>query len=378
MPTPSVGTMSTERFDVIVIGGGQAGLATGYYLARRGLRFTILEAHERIGESWRRRWDKLRVFTSARYDSLPGMPFPAPPHSFPSKDEVADYLEAYARRMELPMRTGVAVANLRQADEEGFALDAGDERFEAPQVVIATGAFHEPCIPDFAAQLDPAIRQLHSSEYRNVGQLQPGGVLVVGASNSGGEIAFDVARDHETWLSGRDTGQMPFDIEGRFARMIDPLFVFLISHVLTVRTPMGRKARPLIQHHGGPLERVRPKDLAAAGVHRVVARTVASRDGRPELEGGEVFDVANVIWATGFRHDYPWVDLQIGGPDGYPIHDRGVVPAAPGLYFVGLPFQYAFTSQLLAGVGRDARFVVERIAELAARQPSHAIATSSA
>ena len=367
--------MSRERFEVIVIGGGQAGLATGYHLVRRGLSFTILEAHERVGESWRRRWDRLRVFTAARYDSLPGMPFPAPPHSFPTKDEVADYLEAYARRMALPVRTGVAVRSLRVADDGGgYVVEAGNECLEAPQVVIATGAFHEPRIPDFATQLDPVIRQLHSSEYRNVGQLQPGGVLVVGASNSGGEIAFDVASAHETWLSGRDTGQMPFDIEGRLARMIDPLFVFIISHVLTVRTPLGRKARPLIQHRGGPLERVRPKDLAAAGVHRVVARTVASRDGRPELEGGEVLDVRNIVWATGFRHDYPWVDLPINRADDYPVHDRGVVPTAPGIYFVGLPFQYAFTSQLLLGVGRDARFVVDRIAEHAAHRQRRRVA----
>jgi putative flavoprotein involved in K+ transport len=360
--------MSTRHFDVIVIGGGQAGLATGYFLARRGMRFTILEAHERIGESWRRRWDALRLFTSARFDSLPGMPFPAPPHSFPAKDEVADYLEAYARRMALPIRTGVRVDALAYADDgQGvYVIDAGDDRFEAPQVVVASGAFHEPRIPDFAAELDQAILQLHSSEYRNVGQLRPGGVLVVGASNSGGEIAYDVAKEHETWLSGRDTGQMPFDIDGRVARLLDPAFWFFVSHVVTVRTPIGRSARPLIQQHGGPLERVRRHDLAAAGVKRVIARTVGARNGRPELEDGQVLEVRNVIWATGFRREYPWIRVPAIGPDGWPIHERGVVPGAPGLYFVGLPFQYAFTSMLLGGVGRDARFVVDRIAERAA------------
>lgn len=364
--------MSTHAFDVIVIGGGQAGLATGYHLARRGLRFIILEAHERVGESWRRRWDALRTFTSARYDGLPGMSFPAPPHHFPTKDQVADYVEAYARRFELPIRTGLRVDRLRRTDDADgtFEVLAADERLDAAAVVVATGAFHEPRIPDFGAQLDPTIRQLHSSEYRNIAQLQPGGVLVVGASNSGGEIAFDVAREHETWLSGRDTGQMPFDIDGHVARLLDPPFWFFISHVVTVRTPIGRSARPFVQQHGGPLERVRRKDLAAAGVHRVVARTVGVSGGLPMLDDGQVLDVRNVIWATGFRHDYPWIELPISGPDGWPINERGVVPTAPGLYFVGLPFQYGFTSQLIGGVGRDARFVVDRIAERAVERDS--------
>jgi putative flavoprotein involved in K+ transport len=363
----TVGRVSTQQFDVIVIGGGQAGLATGYFLAQQGLRFTILEAHERIGESWRRRWDALRLFTSARFDSLPGMPFPAPPHHFPTKDEVADYLEAYARQTDLPVRLGVTVDSLRKADDggEAYLVRAGEDRLVAPQVVIASGAFHEPRIPDVAARLDPTIRQLHSSEYRNVGQLQPGAVLVVGASNSGGEIAFDVARNHETWLSGRDTGQMPFDIDGRLATLLDRAVWWFINHVVTVRTPIGRSARPHMQQHGGPLERVRKKDLAAAGVRRVVARATGARDGRPELDDGQVLDVRNIIWATGFRHDYPWIEVPVIGPDGWPMQERGVVPAALGLYFVGLRFQYGFTSMLLGGVGRDARFVVDRIAERA-------------
>ncbi len=359
----------SERVETVIIGGGQAGLSTGYHLARRGLPFVILDANERIGDAWRSRWDSLRLFSPARYDGLEGMPFPASAHSFPTKDEMADYLEAYAARFELPIRTGVRVDSLDAApDGPGYVVRAGDERFEAGQVVVASGAFQDPRIPDFAEQLDPTITQLHSSAYRNTSQLQSGGVLVVGASNSGGEIALDVARDHETWLSGRDTGQMPFEIEGRVSRMVDPLLWLVLSHVLTIRTPMGRKASPLIRGQGGPLERVRPKDLEAAGVHRVVGRTVGVRDGRPLLDDGQVPDVRNVIWATGFTHGYPWIRLPIIGADGYPIQARGVVPSAPGLYFVGLPFQYAFISHLLGGVGRDAGYVVDRIMALAAQR----------
>jgi putative flavoprotein involved in K+ transport len=353
--------MNTEQFDVIVIGGGQAGLATGHYLARSGLRFTILEAHERIGESWRRRWDSLRVFTPARNDGLPGLPFPAERHAYPTKDEVADYFESYARRMDLPVRLGVRVERLERLGDRRYLVRTDRGSFEGGQVVVASGAYHEPKVPDFAAHLDPGITQLHSSEYRGTAQLEPGPVLVVGASNSGAEIAGGAAVEHETWLSGRDTGNMPFDLDGRLVRWVDLLFWPFIHHVVTVKTPIGRRVGPSLQHHGGPLERTRSGDLAAAGVKRVFARTVGVRDGLPVLDDGTVLDVRTVIWATGFRHAYPWICLPVIGPDGWPIHERGVVPSAPGLYFVGLPFQYAASSALIGGVGRDANYVVERI-----------------
>lgn len=356
--------MSTQRVDVIVIGAGQAGLATGYHLARRAASFVILEAHERIGESWRRRWDTLSVFTPARNNGLPGIPFPVPGHARPAKDEIADYLEAYAQQMDLPIRTGIHVDSLDRTDDGGFVVRAGNDRFEAAQVVVATGGYSEPRVPEFASQLRPEIKQLHSSDYRSAAQLWPGSVLVVGASNSGGEIAHNAAAaGHETWLSGRDTGQMPFDINGRVARMIDPIIWPFVHHVLTVRTPLGRKARPAIQLHGGPLERIRKSDLEYAGVKRVVGRTVGVTDGLPHLDDGQVLDVRNVVWATGFRHEYPWIRLPVIGPDGWPTHERGAVASVPGLYFVGLPFQYAFTSSLIGGVGRDAEYVVGRVME---------------
>jgi len=249
--------MSVEHVDVVVIGGGQAGLAIGYYLARRGLRFVILEAHSRVGDSWRKRWDSLRLFTFARYDALPGMAFPAPPYSFPTKDQMADYLEQYAVTFDLPVRTGVHVNALRRAEDgDGYVVIAGDARWLAPQVVVAAGAYHEPRVPDFARELKPDIRQLHSSQYRNPAQLRPGAVLVVGACNSGAEIAFDVACEHRTWLSGRDTGHIPINPGSRAYQVFGHLMSFLGSRLLTVDTPLGRKARPKFRAGGGPLIRV--------------------------------------------------------------------------------------------------------------------------
>jgi putative flavoprotein involved in K+ transport len=217
-------------------------------------------------------------------------------------------------------------------------------------------------IPEFASELRDDITQLHAIAYRNPADLAPGPVLVVGASNSGAEIAHNAASaGHETWLSGRDTGQMPFDINGRVARAVDRLFWPMIHHVLTVRTPIGRKVRPVLQQHGGPLERIRKAELEAAGVRRVLGRTVGMTDGLPRLDDGQVLDVRTVVWATGFRHEYPWIRLPVIGPDGWPTHDRGMASQVPGLAFVGLPFQYAATSSLIGGVGRDAAYVVDKL-----------------
>jgi putative flavoprotein involved in K+ transport len=361
----------TEHFDTIVIGGGQAGLASGYYLKQQGRDFVILDAHQRIGDAWRKRWDSLRLFTPARYNGLPGMPFPAPAHSLPSKDEMADYLETYAARFALPVRTGVMVNRLSKQGDR-FVVAGGSLRFEALNVVVATGAYHAPRIPAFAAELDPAIVQMHASQYRRPAQLRDGGVLVVGAANSGAEIALEVSRAHQTWLSGRHPGNEPTRPGSAADRLMTPLIWFVFSHVLTVNTPIGRKAAAQLRSHGIPLARVRPDDLLAAGVERVHARTVGVRDRLPMLADGRILDVANVIWCTGFSPGFEWIDLPIFGHDGEPRHERGVVASHSGLYFVGLFFQSAAISSLVGGVGRDAEYIVQDIArrtsKLAVRQ----------
>src|SRR5829696_1985027 len=209
-----VGTQSrTERVDTAVIGAGQAGLSVGYHLQRRGIPFVILDAGDRIGDVWRRRWDSLRFFTPAKFAGLDGLPYPAPPNHFPTKDAFADYLEAYARHFALPVRLGVRLERLSRQGE-GFLLVAGAERFEARNVVVAMANYQRPRIPPFARELPPEIRQLHSVEYQNPSQLRPGGVLIVGAGNSGAEIALEASVDHPTFLAGRDTGHVPFRIDG--------------------------------------------------------------------------------------------------------------------------------------------------------------------
>jgi putative flavoprotein involved in K+ transport len=351
--------LGPERVETVVIGAGQAGLATGYHLALRGRQFVILDANERIGDAWRTRWDSLRLFTPARYNGLPGWPFPAPAWSYPTKDEVADYLEAYAARFDLPVRTGVRVDRLSRAGDR-YLVAAGERRFQADQVVVASGAYQRPRIPTFAPELDPDIVQLHSSRYRDPSQLQEGGVLVVGAANSGTEIALELSGDHQTWLSGRHPGQEPFGTGSRKDRLVLPVVWFMASHVLTVRTPMGRTVRRKFHGRGIPLARANRERLdRATGIQRV-PRTAGVRDGLPVLEDGRVLEVANVVWCTGFVPDFGWIDLPVFDQAGAPLHDRGVVGAEPGLYFVGLLFLHALSSPLVGGVGRDAEHIASR------------------
>lgn len=368
---------ATERFETVIIGGGQAGLATGYHLAKRGRTFVILDASERVGDAWRNRWDSLRLYSPAAYDGLPGRPFAARRASFPTTHEMGDYLEAYATHLELPVRSRTTVDALTK-DDGVYLVSAGGDTLEADNVVVATGVMQTPFVPSFAPELDPRITQLHSNDYRNLSQLQEGGVLVVGASHSGADIAYEAAAKHETILSGPDTGQIPASVETRRGRVGFRVLFFVGSRVLTMDTPLGRKMRPHIRHGGAPLLRYRKNDLRDAGVERVLARTVRVQDGLPVLEDGRILDVQNVVWCTGFRRDFSWIDVPFEmGLDGYPVQYRGVVESSPGLYFVGLLFLHSFTSMLIAGTGRDAERVAKHIAArpASARAPVTSIAS---
>jgi putative flavoprotein involved in K+ transport len=347
----------------VVIGAGQAGLSVGYHLARHRLPFVILDANDRVGDSWRTRWDSLRLFTPACYDGLDGLPFPARGDSFPTKDEMGDYLETYARHLDLPVQTGTRVNRLSRIGTR-YVLETSRGPMQADHVVVAMASYQAARIPPLARDVDPAILQIHSTEYRNPRVFRDGGVLVVGAGNSGAEIALEAARDHRTWLSGRDTGHIPFRVEGFLGRrvLVHVVFRLVFHRLLTVKTALGRRVRPTVITKGGPLIRTRPVELAAAGIERV-PRVNGVRDGRPLLSDGRVLDVANIVWCTGFSNGLSWIDLPIFDAEGEPRHDAGFVEGEPGLYFVGLHFLYAFSSTMIHGVGRDARRVADGIAE---------------
>ena len=285
-----------ERLDAVVIGSGQAGLAAGYYLQAAGKRVVILESHERVGDNWRSRWDSLHLFTPARHDGLPGWRFPAPGWSFPSKDEMGDYLEAYAERFSLPVALETRVNDVHATDGH-FVVSTDGRSFEADNVVVASGGFESPFVPAFVDELDDSIVQLHSTAYRNQTQLQPGGILVVGAGNSGAEVAIESAAGHATWLSGRHPGHIPFRIEGTASRLLLERLVlrFIFHRILTTGTPMGRRMKPKLTAKGSPLIRLKPRDIDAAGV-QTVPPVAGVREGLPVLDDERVMEqVTNVV-----------------------------------------------------------------------------------
>ena len=354
--------MNAQHVETLIIGAGQAGLTTGYHLMRRGRPYLIVDGNQRLGDNWRQHWDTLRLYTPAKYDGLPGLPFPAARWHFPGKEEVGDYLERYALQFELPVRTNTRVDRLEVRPDGGYVALVGDEAISCENVVVATGSFgRTPNVPSFADELDPAIEQLHSSEYRRPGQLQPGPVLVVGASHSGQDIAYELAETRRTILCGPRRGNIPMRPESRRAHVLMPVMIFVFRHVLTRRTPMGRKEMHEVRFHGGPDFRVKPADLARRGVLRYEARMTGVAGGRPVLGDGTVCDVSTVVWCTGFRQVFDWIHLPILDEQGWPTEYRGVVDAAPGLFFCGLSYQYAFASMVFPGIGRDADYVARRI-----------------
>ena len=331
-----------EHIDTIVIGGGQAGLAAGYFLKNQKKSFIILDKNPHTGDSWRQRWDSLRLFTPSKANGLPAKAFPGDPEQFPTKNEAAVYLEEYAQSFQLPVLNNINVERLNK-NGNGFRVATTKGIYSAGNVVIATGAYHTPFIPGFSSELDPSFRQIHSSAYRNPDGFPAETVLVVGAGNSGAEIAYELAGDgRKVWLSGRDVGRIPFHTPLGKAFGGRPMWWFL-RNVMTVKTPIGRKMMARSLNHGGALGRLNRSEVAAAGVE-MIPHISGVQSGKPVLESGKTLQVEGVIWATGFRPDFRWVDLPVFQANGFPRHSRGVVPEAPGLFFLGLPFQSGMSS----------------------------------
>ena len=364
----------SEKLDTIVIGAGQAGLSAGYHLAQRGKPFVILDGADRVGGSWLNRWDSLTLFTPSIRCNLPGLPLGGE-YRFLSKDELLDYLERYVATFELPVRLGVRVDGLFR-EGAGFRVTAGAQAFDADHVILATGAHRVPRTPAFAGDLSDDIVQLHSVDYRNPGQLSPGPVLLVGAGNTGAEIAMDLAPTHQVLLAGRTVGEIPIDIRGWQGRLMFPVLWWVWEHVLTERTKPGRKVQAeRAEGHGDPWIRQKEKDIQEAGVERT-SRIAGVVDGRPQTEDGEVLDVANVIWCTGFQKDFAWIDLPGLDSSGELDQERGAVVGQPGLHVLGQEFQYMFNSHTVGGVGKDAAYVVQHLDREQATAPREPVVAS--
>jgi putative flavoprotein involved in K+ transport len=347
-----------QHTSTVVIGGGQAGLSVGYHLKKKGVPFVILDASERIGDAWRNRWDSLRLFTPAWVDGLDGMRFPIRGVHTPTKDEMADYLESYAAEFELPVHLRTRVTRLSHGGER-FLIETNNGSTTADNVVVAMASWQVPSVPDYAADLGDEIVAVHSADYKNPGQLQPGPVLVVGSGNSGAEIALELSSAHRTMVSGTPPGEVPVNIASRLGTIPAWFIARVLFHrILTDSTPMGR--RMARKHRGEPLVRTRTKELRRAGVESV-ARISGVEDGSPVTIDGDRLDVSNVIWCTGYDPGFDWIDMPIFGEDGKVQHERGIMPDYPGLYFVGLKFLYSVSSAQIHGVGRDAERIVRDV-----------------
>ena len=350
--------MSDDCLDVIVIGAGQAGLALGWHLAQQERRFLIVDAAPEIGHSWRTRWDSLRLFTPAEHDGLPGMDFPAPAGTYPTKDQVADYLAGYAARFGLPVLLRTAVTRIaRSADR--YAVHTTQGVLRARQVVVATGPFQRPVVPEVAGALNGDVVQLHSADYRNPGLVPAGPVLVVGAGNSGLQIAEELAATHEVTLAvGTRSPELPQRFLGK------DLFWWLTRLRVLSKPADSRLARRMRARGGDLVIGSSVKGLARRGVTVRPRVTSAGTDG-VGFGDGSTLTPRTVVWATGFRADYSWIDVPGVVVEGAVVHQRGCTEA-PGLYFLGLPWQHTRGSALLGFVRHDAAWLA---AEMQRRQP---------
>ena len=348
--------------DVVVVGGSQAGLAMAWHLTRRGLRFVVLEAGPEIGHTWRSHWDSLTLFTPAQHDALPGMPFPGRPDTYPTKDPVADYLQDYAAAFNLPVRLNARVSHLSKT-AEGFEIGTQADVFRARQVVAAAGPFQTPFIPPAAQRLDGAVTQLHSAGYRNPQALPAGPVLVVGGGNSGFQIAEELAAAGRRVDLSIATKQpvLPQRLAGK------DLFWWL-THLglmrVSTESRLGRRMSSRDFIIGSSRRRLQKKGV------RFRPRLTGAGGRTAQFADGGTLDAGVVIWATGYRPDYSWIDIPGVVQDGQVTHRRGVTEV-PGLYFLGLTWQHTRGSALLGFVNDDAAYLAGRIA-------AHQRATSAA
>lgn len=343
--------------DVLVIGAGQAGLALGFHLNKTPLRFRIVDRHARVGDSWRTRYDSLVLFTPRAYSALPGLAVAGDPDGYPTKDEMGDYLEAYATHFGLPVTTGTGIRQLARVDGGFRAVTEAGERIDCRAVVLATGAFQRPAIPSVSAGLSAEVAQVSAEDYKAPTQLPPGRVLVVGDGATGRQIALELAANHEVLLAaGRPRRVSPDLVLGKsIFWWMDKLGILRASR----ESAIGRYLMKADPFPGKALEL---KRLRRQGVG-VVGRVVRAEGTRITFADGASAEVDAVIWATGYRDDADWVAIpEAKDPHGTYLHQRGISPV-PHLYFIGRSWQWTRGSALFAGVGADAAYLTKHIVE---------------
>ncbi len=350
--------MKKETYGTVIIGAGQAGLAAAYYLSKINDDFIILDEGNQIGDSWRKRWDSLRLFTPSQHDGLPGLPYPAIRGTLPTKEEMADYLSDYANKYSLPVQFDTKVIELNKTSDR-YEIVTSKGNVYADSVIVATGTNPNAYIPAFAKDLDKNILQIHSSEYKNPSSFPASNTLVVGAGTSGVEIAIELSITRPTMISGHPTPHIP-DFIFRYAGK--PYWWFA-HNVLTTNTPIGRKVEQKIISGGAPLISVSLQNAIEARVEHL-PRLSGVKNGLPQLEDGRVISVTSIVWATGYKPDFSWINLDVTNEHGWPKTVRGISQEFRGLYFVGMVFQFALTSGLIGGVGRDAAFVVNHLTKM--------------
>ncbi len=338
---------------VIIIGAGQAGLSTAYHLQQLGIKALIVDAHARVGDVWRNRWDSLCLFSPAKYSSLPGMPFPLPKLSLPTKNQVADYFEAYAKKFAFDLHLNTQIKALRKT-ETHYELELESGVLKSKSVVVATGSFHTPRIPAFTEDAEKGIVQLHVSKYKNPSDLQAGPVLVVGTGASGTQIASEIAQRQKVYLSGPDTPNMPRKKLGK-----DIYWWLYATQAMNIKSHSWLGKR-LLNNSTGADALIGKSLKEIVSDNRLIRRGMLTgfENGRPLFEGNEkAEDIRNIVWATGFKNDYSWIDLPVLNENGEPKQFRGKALGQNGLYFVGIKFMYRADSSNMGGVSRDAKWI---------------------
>jgi len=342
------------RYETIVIGAGQAGLAMGYYLKQNNKRFLILDKGQALGEVWKIRYDSLKLFTPRMYSSLPGLPLEGKQQDFPSKNEIANYIKRYSETFALPVELNTEVLSVTK-NEEDFCVETTKGIFYATNVVVATGPFQKKRIPRFSGSLSENILQLHSSEYRNPSQLQQGSVLVVGGGNSGAQIAVELSEEKETYLAiSKKPRYFPLMIGGMSVFWwLDKLGILKVTNTSFIGDMLQKKGDPIF---GGQLKHA-IKDWGISLKGKVINVDYK----KVTFEDSTTLEVKNIIWATGFQQEYEWIKVDgVINNRKEIIHNRGISPVK-GLYFLGLPWQSRRGSSLLQGVGYDAKYIIEHM-----------------